>query len=94
MSNNTKTAFITGGGTGGHVYPAVAVYERLALEYGDCNVYYIGDPEKLDKHVAEENDMNFLPVIVSGMPRKLSFTIFSFLFELFLIICYYGNMKR
>lgn len=84
MSNNEQIVFITGGGTGGHVYPAVAVYERLALEYGDCNVYYIGDPEKLDKHVAEENNMNFLPVIVSGMPRKLSFTIFSFLFELFL----------
>ena len=84
MSNNFKTVFITGGGTGGHVYPAVAIYERLVAECGDGNVYYIGDPGKLDKHVAEENNMNFLPVIVSGMPRKFSFTIFSFLFELFL----------
>ena len=84
MSNKSKVVFITGGGTGGHVYPAVAIYERLSGKYGAHNVYYIGESDKLDRHVAEENNMNFLPVIVSGMPRKFSLMIFSFLFELFL----------
>lgn len=82
MKKRTKTVFITGGGTGGHVYPAVALYERIASEIGAKNVYYIADPTRIDKRIAEDNNMNFLPVIVSGMPRKFSFDTLLFLFDL------------
>ena len=34
MLMNKKTYFITGGGTGGHIYPAVAVADEL-LEIED-----------------------------------------------------------
>ncbi len=35
-----KTAFVSGGGTGGHYYPAVAVSQKLQKE--NFNVIYIG----------------------------------------------------
>lgn len=66
MSN--KTYFITGGGTGGHIYPAVAVADALAAEGN--TVYYIGNPNNLEYEIVKEKDYEFLPVEVKGMPRK------------------------
>lgn len=83
MKKRSKTVFITGGGTGGHVYPAVAIFEKLATVFGAKNIYYVGDPGKMDKDVAQEHNMNFLPVIVSALPRSVGSNMLVFLFELF-----------
>ncbi len=67
-----KTYFITGGGTGGHIYPAVAVADEL-VRNGE-NIYYVGNPKNLEYDIISQKGYNFLPVNVHGMPRgaKLS----------------------
>ena len=67
-----KTYFITGGGTGGHIYPAVAVADEL-VKNGE-NIYYVGNPKNLEYDIISQKGYNFLPVNVHGMPRgaKLS----------------------
>ena len=67
MSDTSKKYFITGGGTGGHIYPAIAVANKLGKE----NIIYIGNPKNLEYKIAQQNGFKFLPVSVSGMPRKL-----------------------
>ena len=67
-----KTFFITGGGTGGHIYPAVAVADEL-IKNPNNEVYYVGNPDNLEYSIAETKGYNFLPVKVTGMPRKLNF---------------------
>ena len=62
--------FVTGGGTGGHIYPALAVAE--ALRNSDVNVCYVGNKRNMEHDLAIKNDYKFLHVSVSGMPRKLS----------------------
>ena len=37
---NKKTYFITGGGTGGHIYPAVAVADELLKSENTAKIYY------------------------------------------------------
>ena len=74
-----KTFFITGGGTGGHIYPAIAVADEL-IKNPDNDVYYVGNPENLEYSIAQKKGYNFLPVKVTGMPRKLSF---NFIFGVF-----------
>lgn len=74
-----KTFFITGGGTGGHIYPAVAVADELAKN-PHYSIYYVGNPNNLEYKIALKKGYKFLPVYVTGMPRKLSpkFIIWGF----------------
>ena len=68
-----KTYFITGGGTGGHIYPAIAVADELLQDETTEKIYYIGNPNNLEASIVKNKGYEFLPVISSGMPRKLSF---------------------
>ncbi len=71
MSN--KTYFISGGGTGGHIYPAFTVAEKLLKEEDTEKIYFIGNPKNLEYEIAKKYpQIEFLGVNVSGMPRKLS----------------------
>ncbi len=74
MNNNKKlTYFITGGGTGGHIYPALAVYEELLKKETTEKIYYIGNKKNLEFGIIRSKKYNFLDVNVDGMPRKASF---------------------
>ena len=80
--------FITGGGTGGHIYPAIAVANALF----DDEIFYIGNPKNLEYDVVKKKGFKFLPVCVSAMPRTLSLRLIKFLWQLFVSIlkcCYY-----
>ena len=59
--------FITGGGTGGHIYPAVAIADYLK---GDGEIFYVGNPRNLEFDIVKHKGYKFLPVHVHGMPRK------------------------
>ena len=78
----TITVIITGGGTGGHVYPAIAIADRISKDPNFERVVYIGCSNSLEEKVACEHELNFLPIKFSGMPRKLSFTFIKWLLEL------------
>ena len=67
----SKKYFITGGGTGGHIYPAIAVADKLA-ENDDNQIFYVGCADNLEFSIAKMKGYKFLPVKVKGMPRKFS----------------------
>ena len=64
-----KIYFVTGGGTGGHIYPAIAVADALGEEN---KVYYVGNKRNMEHKLVTEKGYKFLHVGVSGMPRKLN----------------------
>ena len=66
-----KTFFITGGGTGGHIYPAVAITDELEKN-PNYSVFYIGNPNNLEYRIALKKGYRFLPIYATGMPRKIS----------------------
>ncbi len=84
MSDNNKTYFISGGGTGGHIYPAFTVVEKLLKEKDTEKIYYIGNPKNLEFEIVQKYpNVEFLPVNVSGMPRKLSLELIKWLIQFF-----------
>lgn len=64
-----RVYFVTGGGTGGHIYPAMAVADALSQE---AKVYYVGNKRNMEFALATGKGYKFLHVGVSGMPRKLN----------------------
>ncbi len=81
MSNNVY--FITGGGTGGHIYPAIAVADALLEDVDTAKIYYVGNPNNLEASVVKDKNYTFLPVLSSGMPRKACFALIKWGFQMF-----------
>lgn len=58
---------LAGGGTGGHVYPALAMGD--ALRERGHHVEYIGDPDRLEARVAPQRGYTFHPLRAPKYPR-------------------------
>lgn len=80
--NKKYTYFITGGGTGGHIYPAVAVAQALRNDETTKDIYYVGNPKNMEYDIVKKLGFKFLPIKVSGMPRKISFSFLKWGIEL------------
>ena len=81
--NKEKIYFITGGGTGGHIYPAVAIIEELKNQgVKNDNIYYLGNKKNLEYEIASKNGYNFLSYCAKGMPRKISLEFIIWAYEL------------
>lgn len=74
--------FVTGGGTGGHIYPAVAICDKLLKDSETKEIYYVGNPNNLEYEIATKKGYKFLGVKVSGMPRKIGFKLLFWFIEL------------
>ncbi|MDD3821876.1 MAG: undecaprenyldiphospho-muramoylpentapeptide beta-N-acetylglucosaminyltransferase [Bacilli bacterium] len=74
---------ISAGGTGGHIYPAVAIINKIKEQEPHSQILYIGTHNRMEKDIIPEFDINYIALKVYGLKRKISFTniksIFSFL---------------
>jgi murein biosynthesis integral membrane protein MurJ/undecaprenyldiphospho-muramoylpentapeptide beta-N-acetylglucosaminyltransferase len=69
-----KSRFLfTGGGTGGHVYPNIAIYEALKEKYPEAEFMYIGSKKGSEASIvpALEQPMRFVTVPTKGLPQNL-----------------------
>ena len=71
---------VTGGGTGGHIYPAIAVIDELLAQGNE--VFYVGNPKNLEFEIASQKGYNFLPVKITGMPRQFGVAFIKWGFQL------------
>lgn len=92
-SDKKEVYFITGGGTGGHIYPAIAIADELFSR--GYKIFYVGNPNNLEFEIVKQKGYDFLPVNIHGMPRKLSPALVKWLFELgFAVIKASGYIKK
>ncbi|HEY2420518.1 MAG TPA: undecaprenyldiphospho-muramoylpentapeptide beta-N-acetylglucosaminyltransferase [Neobacillus sp.] len=74
---------ISGGGTGGHIYPALALIREIQKETEEAQFLYIGTKNGLESDLVPRENIPFKSIHITGFKRKLSFenvkTIFRFL---------------
>ncbi|MBN1895367.1 glycosyltransferase, partial [bacterium] len=60
---------ITGGGTGGHLYPALAIAEALQKKH-ECRLLFVGTAHRLEARVVPGLGYPFKSVWISGLHRR------------------------
>lgn len=63
---------LTGGGTGGHIYPALAIANGLKERFPGCAVVYIGTNRGLEADIVPKAGFEFHAVRAVGLKRSLS----------------------
>lgn len=61
-----------GGGTAGHINPALAVAGYIKEKHPDAKISYIGTADKLEAKLVPEKNYEFRTIDVAGFQRKLS----------------------
>jgi len=63
---------LTGGGTGGHIYPAVAIGRQMLQNNSNTELLYIGTANGLESRIVPEQGIRFEAIEITGFRRKLS----------------------
>lgn len=71
--NRKLKIILSGGGTGGHIYPAVAVAETLQKKLGDnVEILFVGAQGKMEMEKVPALGYNIVGLPVAGIQRKLT----------------------
>lgn len=72
----------TGGGTGGHVFPGIAVIEELRKKSDDIEIFWIGSGKKLERDITARFDIPYYSLPAGKLRRYLSLRNFFDIFKL------------
>lgn len=70
---------ISAGGTGGHIYPAIAIINKIKSEEPNSEFLYIGTADRMEKDLIPELGIKYEEIKVSGLKRKLTLENFKVL---------------
>ena len=82
MSKSNKRVIISGGGTGGHIFPAIAIANALKKLQPDVELLFVGALGRMEMEKVPKAGYKIVGLPVMGMPRKFSVKIFKFIISL------------
>jgi len=74
---------ISGGGTGGHIYPAISIANAIKKVDSKANVSFVGAIGKMEMEKVPEAGYEIIGLPVRGLQRKLTLKNFVTLYRLF-----------
>ena len=63
----------SGGGTGGHIYPAIAIANELKSRFPDAEFLFVGAKDKMEMQKVPQAGYNIKGLWISGLQRRLTF---------------------
>lgn len=73
---------ISGGGTGGHIYPAIAIANAWKEKYPDTEILFVGAEGKMEMQKVPDAGYAIVGLKVAGLQRRLTLENLSFPFKL------------
>ncbi len=74
---------LSGGGTGGHVYPAIAIANRIKEEHPEAEILFVGTEKGIESEIVPKYGYDIEFVTVQGFKRKIDFDNVKRVFKLF-----------
>ena len=73
---------ISGGGTGGHIYPAIAIANELKFRFPMTEFLFVGASDKMEMQKVPEAGYCIVGLWISGFQRRVTFKNLLFPFKL------------
>lgn len=87
MTKNTPyRLIISGGGTGGHIFPAVAIANAFRERYPDAKILFVGAKGRMEMTRVPEAGYDIVGLWISGLQRRI--TLSNLLFPVKLVVSY------
>lgn len=77
-----KLIFIAAGGTGGHIYPALALADEIRTRYPECRIVFTGSDSRMEQELIPQYGYEFIGMhmeILKGSPLHKGAAAFSYL---------------
>ena len=71
-SHRTYRVMISGGGTGGHIYPAISIAQALKVLHSDVEILFVGALGKMEMKKVPEAGFEIVGLWISGLQRSTS----------------------
>ena len=71
MTEN-KNIIISGGGTGGHLFPAIAIRDQIVKNNPRFNVHFVGSIYGIEKNTLAQKGYKHTLLPVTGLQRQLN----------------------
>ena len=69
MGDNVKV-IITAGGTGGHIYPALSILNKIKEKEPNSEFIYIGTHNRMEKDIVPTYNIKYIPLEIYGLSKK------------------------
>lgn len=73
---------ISGGGTGGHIFPAISIANALRKINQNIDILFVGAEGRMEMEKIPAAGYNIIGIPVMGLPRKISLKLFIFFIKL------------
>lgn len=82
MKSNSMKIVVSGGGTGGHIFPAIAIADAIRNRYPDADILFVGAKGRMEMDRVPKAGYPIEGLWISGFQRRFSFSNFAFPFKL------------
>ena len=69
----TYKFILSGGGTGGHIYPAIAIANELKSRFPDADILFVGAKDKMEMQKVPQAGYPIQGLWIAGLQRRLTF---------------------